>query len=247
MRYELMFSYQIRKAIKEEWPVVLPLGVLEYHSEHCVVGVDTLLVTKALEILENEIDMIILPPFFYGAATYVVEPPENKGTIHVTSKTLHIFAKDLFLSLLRIGFKNIHIFIHHQSENFVAGMPTDLAFKLAAREIIFDYLEKTRGEGWWGDNSMQDYYSRHETGTDPFNWIRIHPFMDEETQKKFPIDHAGLQETSLMMAFCPEGVDAKKISDKKWYTRQAKKANLRYGEEAREMILKKMREILKKK
>ncbi len=32
MRFELMFPDQIRKAIKEHWPVVLPLGVLEYHG-----------------------------------------------------------------------------------------------------------------------------------------------------------------------------------------------------------------------
>ena len=40
MRFELMFPDQIRKAIKERWPVVLPLGVLEYHGEHSVMGVD---------------------------------------------------------------------------------------------------------------------------------------------------------------------------------------------------------------
>jgi len=48
MRYEMMFPDQIRKAIKEHWPVVLPVGVLEYHAEHCVVGVDTLLVVRLL-------------------------------------------------------------------------------------------------------------------------------------------------------------------------------------------------------
>ena len=55
MRYELMFPEQIRKAIDENWPVVLSLGVLEYHAEHCCVGVDTLLVVRAVEELEKEI------------------------------------------------------------------------------------------------------------------------------------------------------------------------------------------------
>ena len=64
-------------------------------------------------------------------------------------------AQDLFRSLLRIGFRNIHFFIYHQSENFAAGMPTDLAFKLAARQVTFEFLEGSGGrEGWWGDNSM---------------------------------------------------------------------------------------------
>lgn len=45
MRYELMLPHQIRTAIDENWPVILPLGVLEYHGEHLAVGMDTLVVT----------------------------------------------------------------------------------------------------------------------------------------------------------------------------------------------------------
>lgn len=247
MKYEMMFPYQIRKAIEENWPVVLPVGVLEYHSEHLVLGVDTLIILKALEELEKEIDMIILPPFYYGAASYAVEVPENNGTIHITSSSIYRFAKDLFYSLLRIGFRNIHVFIHHQSENFTAGMPTDLAFKLAARETIFEFIEKKQGEGWWGKEISKDYYEKHEKGTDPFNWIKIHPFMSEEIQKKYPIDHAGKQETSLMLAFCPEGVDMEKFDEKKWYSRKAKQANLNYGKKAKNEITKKLKEILSEK
>lgn len=59
MRYELMLPHQIRKAIKGNWPVALPLGVLEYHGEHLAVGLDTLVVVKVLEILEGEMDLVI--------------------------------------------------------------------------------------------------------------------------------------------------------------------------------------------
>ena len=244
MQYEMMFPDQIRKAIRESWPAVIPVGVLEYHAEHCAVGVDTLLIVRALEILEKETDLVIFPPFPYGAGTYVVEPPENNGTVHVDSGVLHKFARELFRSVLRFGFRIIHVFIHHQSENFAAGMPTDLAFKLAARQVTFEFLEAERSEGWWGDNAMADYYARQGEGTDPFNWIKVHPFMDEQTQRKFPIDHAGKQETSLMMAFCPEGVDMSRLSDEKWYCAQSRQAGVEYGNAARDMILKTMRGIL---
>ncbi len=245
MRYEMMLPHQIRKAIAENWPVVLPLGVLEYHGEHLAVGMDTLVVVRAAELLEQEIDIIILPPFYYGAASYAVEPPEGNGSVHVEVQSLNVFANDLFRSLLRIGFRNIHAFIHHQSENFVAGMPTDLAFKLAARETIFKFLEKERGEGWWGDNSMADYFAEHEKGTDPFNWIQIHPLMDEQTLKNYTFDHAGIGETSLMMSLCPEGVDMSQLAKDKWYTRTAEEATAKYGDTAKERILEHLRIILK--
>ncbi|HOK57031.1 MAG TPA: creatininase family protein, partial [bacterium] len=150
MRYENMFPEQIREAIKKNIPIVLPVGVIEYHSEHLCIGVDTLLVLKALEEIEKEMEIIILPPFYYGCASYAVEPPEGNGTIHIKPEVIYKFAKNLFENLLRVGFRNIYVIIHHQSENFIAGMPTDLAFKLAARESIFEFLEKRYGEGWWG-------------------------------------------------------------------------------------------------
>ena len=104
-----MFPDQIRKAIDENWPIILPFGVLEYHAEHCCVGVDTLLVTGALNILEEEIDMVILPAYYYGASSYAVAVPQRNGTIQVDSDTIHSLAKDLFKSLLSIGFQNIHV------------------------------------------------------------------------------------------------------------------------------------------
>jgi creatinine amidohydrolase len=141
MRYELMFPSQIRAAIAQNWPLVLPLGVLEYHGEHLSLGMDTLVVTRLLDRLEREIDLVILPPFHYGASSYAVEPPVGNGSIHIDAAHLVPVAQDLFLALLRGGFRNIHVFIHHQTENFSAGMPTDLAFKFASRQAIFAFLE----------------------------------------------------------------------------------------------------------
>ena len=245
MRYELMFPHQVRQAIDDNWPVVLGLGVLEYHGEHLALGMDTLAVVRSLDLLEKEINLVILPPFYYGAASYVVEPPERNGTLHVSGGQLTPLAKGLFTSLLRVGFRNIHGIIHHQSENFSAGMPTDLAFRTAGREAIFEYLQDHNGEGWWGDDKMQDYYDRHESGTSPFDWIRIHPLMDELTQKKYTFDHAGIGETSLMMSLCPEGVDMSRLKTDKWYLKTAKDATKEYGDTATKRILSHLREILR--
>lgn len=244
MRYEMMFPHQLRRAIDENWPVVLPLGVLEYHGEHCVNGVDTLLVVRAFEALEKEMNLVLLPPFWYGAASFAVGVPDRNGTIPVSAEALIPFAKQLFTQLLRVGFRNIHAFVHHQSENFEVGMPTDLAFRFAARQVLFEHQDRVAGEGWWGRPEMKDYYASHEAGKDPFSWIGIHPFMSPELQKKWPVDHAGIQETSLMMAFCPEGVDMARHDGKLWYCESAKQANLEYGMEARRAILASLKKML---
>ena len=239
MRYEMMFPDQIREAIDKNTPVALALGVLEYHGEHLNTGVDTLVVQGALEMLAEEIDLVILPPFYYGAGSYAVAGPERKGGMHIDAETLNKFARQLFYNLLRIGFRNIYVFFHHQSENFVSGMPTDLAFRLAAKQEIFAFIEKEKGDGWWGeDTASANYYEEHEAGSDPFSWIRVEPFMSGEAQKQWPIDHAGEQETSLMMAFAPEGVDMKRFDGKQWYAQSAVKANMDYANKAKTFILK---------
>jgi creatinine amidohydrolase/Fe(II)-dependent formamide hydrolase-like protein len=245
MRYEHMRPPQIRQAIAECWPVVLPLGVLEYHGDHLPVGMDTLAVIKVLEILEQERPIVILPAFHYGSASYAVEPPEGKGTVHVDAERLQPVACDLFRSLLRIGFRNIHFFIHHQSENFAVGMPTDLAFKLAARQAIFEFLEKERGEGWWGQSQTADYYAQQAAGEDPFNWIKGHPLMTPEIIRQYPFDHAGVGETGLMLALCPETVDQAAVDPAVWYSRSAAEATREKGAQGVALILQVMREVLR--
>jgi creatinine amidohydrolase/Fe(II)-dependent formamide hydrolase-like protein len=150
----------------------------------------------------------------------------------------------MFTGLLRIGFRNIHVVIHHQTENFTVGMPTDLAFKFAARQAIFAFLEAERGEGWWGAESMADYYARQSAGDDPFNWIKAHPLMPSSFMEGYPFDHAGQGETSLLLALLPEGVDRSRISDDKWYSRSARDASLDLGVKGRDRILAHLRKAL---
>ncbi len=246
MRYEMMFPHQIRTAIEENWPVVVPLGVLEYHGEHLALGVDTLVVQGVISRVQaRNPKMVVMPTYWYGAASYCVAPPESHGSIQVNAETLYRFAKDYFLSLLRIGFRNIHCFIFHQSENFYNGMPTDLAFRLGARETLFALLEKGLGEGFWGEEKMSNYYEQHENATDPFNWIMVHPLMSEEILRDYPVDHAGRVETSLMMALCPEAVDMSRFSTEKWYSRTAPEATEEWVKPLIEAAVKKVEKDLR--
>lgn len=244
MRFELMLPHQIRHAIEQNWPVVMQLGVLEYHGEHMAVGMDTLAVTRIIDILEREIPVVVMPAYYYGAASYAVAAPEGKGSLHVDAEKIVPVAKDIFTGLLRIGFRNIHGFIHHQTENFETGMPTDLAFKLAARQAIFAFVERERGEGWWGDEKLEDYYARQATGSDPFNWIKFRPLLTPEIRKQYPFDHAGIGETSLMLSLCPEAVDMARLSETEWYTRSAAQASVELGDKGRDLILAELRHVL---
>lgn len=244
MDYEMMFPKDLKKALDENWPAILVLGVTEFHANNCVFGTDTIVARKIIEELEQERDMVILPRFCYGAASYAVAAPEKNGTVHIPSETLAIFARDLFSSLLRIGFRNVHCIYSHQTENSLQGMPTDLAFKLGARQAIFAFLEKEHGEGWWGNEESSDYYENHNgKGKNPFNWIQVHPCRAHELRHKYPGDHAGIAETSIMLALCPEGTDMN-APRTHWFTRSANHASAGYGRECVEAMKIELKKVL---
>lgn len=233
--------HQLQAAIAANTPVVLPIGVLEYHGQHLPSGVDLLAVTETLERLGDQI--ITLPPFAYGAASHAVAGPEGTGTLHIDANAILPMAEGLFTALLKAGFRNIRGVIHHQTEGFDQGMPTDLAFRLAGRTAIMRFLEGTRGPGWWGDRGMQEYYTRQAEGADPFNWIRIHPLFPKGAA--FPFDHAGKGETALMQALAPETVDIARAGDcDHWYTGDAAEASPAMGEEGVQIALTHLRQVL---
>ena len=247
MRLELMRPHQIRAAIAGNMPAVLAIGVQEYHGEHLPVGVDLLAVTRCLDRLESAEPnaLILLPPFAYGAASHAVAGPMGTGTLHVDAAAFLPFAQGLFAALLNVGFRNIHGVIHHQTENFWQGMPTDLCFRLAARQATFAHLEAEQGQGWWGKGDMADYYAGHAAGNNPFNWISIHPLMPPEVATVLPFDHAGEGETALMLALAPETVEpARMAANDTWYTATAPRATKAQGEAGVVLILAHLRVVL---
>ena len=241
MRYDRMRPHQVQAAIAAGTPIVLPLGVMEHHGGHLPAGVDLLAVTDILDRLGDAI--ITLPPFAYGAASHAVAGPEHGTTLHIDAAALVPFFEALCTALLKAGFRNIHAVIHHQSENIAQGMPTDLAFRLAARNAIFRFLEAERGTGWWGRRDMADYYAQQTQGADPFNWIRLHPLFPKNDV--FPFDHAGEGETALMLALAPDTVALERAGEgDPWWTETAPRATAAKGEEGIALALSHLRHVL---
>lgn len=235
MQYLNMHPYELREAIEEKYPVAFPLGVIEYHAEHLPFGVDAFIAMEAIRRVEQRRpELIVLPPFYYGSASFAVAKPEQNGTVQVDALKLIPVAEEIFKSLLRVGLRNIHCFIAHQTEEFEQGMPTDLAFRTAGRHAIFEYLEKESGEGWWGTEKYSSYYSGNNN---PFAWIQVHPVRTSaETTRRFKGDHAGLLETSATMAMFPELVKMDHLDPDLWYSRPATAATAEYGEAYLEAI-----------
>lgn len=244
MKLNYALESDLKKAIEENWPLVIPAGTVEYHGKHLGFGTDTLVVENVLEKLEKEKDLLIAPTFSYGPSSYAVAGPE-KGTIDVDTDDLEQHIKDVLWGFLVAGFRNIYVVIHHQYEDGVEN-PEALAFKKAAKVLTFQYLEKEKGKGWWGKEENADFYETMDESKNPWNWIQVLPLMSPRVQDATGFDHAGEFETSLMLATAPEAVDMDRLDKpgQPWYVREADRASKEKGQRMVELILEDLRDVI---
>ncbi|MBE6396611.1 MAG: creatininase family protein, partial [Lentisphaerae bacterium] len=66
----------------------------------------------------------------------------------------------------------------------------------------------------------------------------------EKVLAKYPFDHAGEGETSLMMSLCPDTVSMDEFDKTAWYAQSALKASKETGDNGVSMILDHFRRVL---
>lgn len=223
-----IFPKELKECQKENIPLVICGGTVEYHGTHCSFGCDTLVAEGLIEKLGESKKIIIAPSIAYSPSSYAVGD-KTTGTVHVKEKAFEDYVYYIFKSFLYSGFRNIYVVIHHQFEQ-ESEMPMTLCYRLAAKRATMEYLEETLGEGWWGSESYANYYDQLEGNNNPFNWIKVIPTMSTNVQNATGYDHAGKFESSILMALYPDCVDKNRIDDKNhWFTKSAKEANADLG------------------
>lgn len=230
MYLDKIFPRETTKAKENNTPLVIVGGTVEYHGAHCAYGCDTLVAQGLLEKLAEKKELIIAPSISYSPASYAVGD-ETSGTVHVEENAFEQYVYYVFMSLLSSGFRNIYVLIHHQFEQ-ESLMPMTLSYMKAAKRATMAYLEKTKGQGWWGSESYNTYYENLDNEDNPFGWIKVIPTMSTEVQNATGYDHAGKFESSILMSLYPETVQLDRLGDvNHWFTKNAVEANKELGDE----------------
>ena len=240
---DMLFD-EIEDAKKRRVPFIIPIGTIEYHAHHASCGCDTMVINGTMRELEKSKEIVVCPPIWYGVASYAVGGPET-GTIQVDVDVYEQYIYCILKSMLYGGNKNIYCIAHHQTEE--AGlMPMTIACHKAAKKLIMEYMEDTRGRGWWGSNDYADYYENLGSGDDPFSYIKVIPLISKEAQHKCGgIDHAGKYETSLLYALYPDHVDLERTKDNtEWFAESAKEASMELGQHMVKCTLEALKEII---
>ena len=213
---------------KNNIPLVIPAGTVEYHGPHCSYGCDTLIAEGLINRLRERRELMLAPTINYSPSSYAVGDSKS-GTVHVEERAFENYVYYVFMSLLCAGYRNIYVVIHHQFEQ-ESEMPMTLCYRMAAKRATMDYLEKTLGQGWWGSEAYSNYYEELEGANNPFGWIKVIPTMSTAVQNATGYDHAGKYECSILMALYPEAVKLERLDDiKHWFAESAREANMELG------------------
>ena len=223
---ETAYPKEVEEIKKENLPVFLPVGTMEYHSHHCPFGCDTLVANGIAEKVAEITGGMVLPPVWYGVASYAVGGPE-KNTLNVDVDTMENYVycilKSLFLSGIK---KNIFILIAHQTEDY---MPMTLACMKAAKKLIMAELEEKNGYGWWGKRENADFYENLTASDSPWNKVRVVRIPYTKNCKNFG-DHAGVNECSMLEYLYPNSIKLDRLdASEDWFSETAVNMSLEHG------------------
>ena len=115
MYLDKCFPREIADAKKNNTPVVIVGGTVEYHGPQCSYGCDTLVAEGLVKKLAEKKEIIIAPTISYSPSSYAVGDATS-GTVHVEENAFEEYVYYVFMSMLSAGLRNIYVVIHHQFE-----------------------------------------------------------------------------------------------------------------------------------
>jgi creatinine amidohydrolase len=208
--YEMMRPGEIQAAVDQGQPLLIPIGVLEYHGPQNPIGLDALICQGIADRVQKEIPCVVTPTFFFNA-TGSWAGGLREGEIELDGPTIYQFAKPILKAFFAQGWKRIYIILAHQGWNSVTGT----AWQMAAGEVVLEHAREKAGPGWFDKMDV--------VGEDL--WQRIQCVYPSQFAKSGYGGHGGKGETSAMLSLYPETVDLKALEGQANLPRWAADAN----------------------
>lgn len=161
--YEELFPEEFKQRMDQNPLVFLPLGSLEYHGYHNVLGLDALKAWKICQIAAEKTGGIVFPPLYLGFDAYPdidLEKYPNKqfDCYHLDKETYQNVLESCFSRMIGIGFKTIFVLAGHYPNADIAKLASE-KYKEKARFVIVkepDLIEGETGDhaGKWETSLM---------------------------------------------------------------------------------------------
>ncbi len=191
---------EIEKAVEKNAIVLLPVGVIEEHGPHIACGADIYLSYLHCKLIKQEltksgIAAIIAPPFYWGINTSTRNFP---GSFDIRPETMKALLADIVSNLKHWGFKKAYYINCHGEGGHNRVILESAKESLQDLKIQVSFLMDRRMMRRYGLSGKEKYILSFDFSPPP-----------GEPKVNVPDFHAGTFETSDMMAFFPELVNAK--------------------------------------
>lgn len=195
VRMEEINWVEYARRIEQEEPVVLfPVGSLEQHGPHLPMNCDEAIPRRLSELIAQRVPALVAPSMCYG---YKSQPRSGggnhlPGTTSLDGKTVIDHVRDVLVELARHGVRKVVVMDGHYENTMFITEGIDLALRhlqLAGvrdmRVLRMSYFEFTSRE------------------TEAKVWPDGFP--------SWPLEHAGVMETSVMLHLFPHLVDMNQV------------------------------------
>jgi len=154
--YEQIYPEEFKSALKANPTAFLPLGSMEYHGYHNVLGLDSLKAWKICQLAAKEIGGIVFPPLYLGVDAWPdidlqKYPNKQYDCYHLDAKLYQEVLENYFYRMIRIGFRKIFVLAGHYPDEDIAKLASE---KYLGKDIKFVIVKEPELiEGETGDHA----------------------------------------------------------------------------------------------
>ena len=182
--------------VREQQPVIfLPVGALEQHGPHLPMNCDEVIPREISEEVARDLNGLVAPSLFYG---YKSQPRTGggnhfPGTTSLSAEAMIASVRDVITEFARHGARRLVLMDGHSENTMFIIEGVDLALKELFRDGVTDMKILRIG-----------YYEFTSRETEKIVWPDGFP--------SWPLEHAGVMETSVMLYRHPELVDMSSLA-----------------------------------
>jgi len=195
VRIDQLDWVEYERRVREESPVVLfPVGALEQHGPHLPMNCDELIPRAISEAVAQRVPALVAPSLCYG---YKSQPRSGggnhfPGTTSLDADTVIQHVRDVLAELGRHGVRRIAVMDGHYENTMFITEGIDLALRRLETRGIRDMKVLRIG-----------YYEFTSKEAEAKVWPDGFP--------SWPLEHAGVMETSIMLHLHPELVHMERV------------------------------------
>ncbi len=122
IRMDRMTSKEIKTAIDEKYPVIIPVGTLEVQGSDGLLGHDALTAEWIAERVAERSKCLVAPTIPYGYSHFARGYP---GTVSLRPKTFYYLLQEILTGLIEQGFSHLLILNNHGLQEPIVGQVCD--------------------------------------------------------------------------------------------------------------------------